>query len=51
MVDETKIIKKLQRRIDDFIAKHPEEKDCISVRTIEEFIHMLQMEAKYGNDE
>lgn len=46
MIDETKIIKKLQTRIDEFIKTHPEKKDCESVQTIREFINLLEIEAK-----
>lgn len=50
MIDEQKVIKKLQTRIDEFVKKHPEQKNCSSVRTIEEFIHMLDVEAKYQGE-
>lgn len=46
MINETKIIKKLQTRIDEFIKTHPEKKDCESVQTIREFINLLEIEAK-----
>lgn len=29
MIDEKKIIKKLDNRIDIFVKQHPEEKDCL----------------------
>ena len=45
MVDEKKVIKKLQDRIDDFVLKHPDRKDCEAVQTIREFINMLEEEA------
>lgn len=45
MIDEKKTIKRLEERIDEFIAKHPGEKDSKSVETIREFIHMLKLQA------
>ena len=51
MIDEKRIIAKLERRIDDFVEAHPDQKDSISVQTVQEFIHMLEMEAKYGKEE
>lgn len=49
MIDEKIVIKKLEDRKADFIRKHPELKNGISVETINEFIHMLELEAKYQN--
>ena len=46
MVDEKIIIRKLEKRIDDFVKNHPEQKDCEKVQTVREFIHMLELEAK-----
>lgn len=46
MIDEKKVIKKLQSRIDDFVLKHPDKKDCEAVQTVEEFIQMLEEEAE-----
>ena len=46
MIDEKKVIKKLQDRIDDFVLKHPDRKDCEAVQTVEEFIQMLEEEAE-----
>ena len=46
MIDEKKIIKKLEHRIDVFVKKHPEEKDCEQVETQREFIQMIEAEAK-----
>lgn len=51
MIDEKRIIAKLERRIDDFVEAHPDQKDSISVQTVQEFIHMLELEAKYGKEE
>lgn len=45
MIDETKIIKKLQNRIDEFVKVHPDQKNCESVQVIEEFIELLESEA------
>ena len=46
MIDEKKVIKKLQSRIDDFVLKHPDKKDCESVQVVKEFIHLLEEEAE-----
>lgn len=46
MIDEKRVIKKLQSRIDDFVLKHPDKKDCEAVQTVEEFIQMLEEECK-----
>lgn len=51
MIDEKRVIAKLEKRIDDFTKAHPDQKDGISVQVIQEFIHMLELEAKYGEDE
>ena len=45
MIDEKKVIKKLQDRIDDFVLKHPDKKDCEEVQVVTEFIQMLEEEA------
>ena len=50
MIDEKKIIAKLQHRIDDFIKLHPEKHNCLSVQSIKEMIHMLELEAKEQNE-
>lgn len=47
MVDEKRLIKKLEGRIDDFIKAHPDKKNCEQVQVMQEFIHMLQLAAKY----
>lgn len=49
MVDEKPIIKKLEKRIDDFVKAYPEKKGCAEVETLREFIHLLQLEAKEQN--
>lgn len=46
MVDEKKVIKKLQDRIDNFVLKHPDKKDCEEVQVVTEFIQMLEEEAE-----
>lgn len=51
MIDEKRVIAKLEKRIDSFVKDHPDQKDSISVQTIREFIHMLELEAKYGDEE
>lgn len=49
MIDETKVIKKLQTRIDEFVKTHPDQKNCESIQVIEEFIELLESEAAAGN--
>ena len=51
MIDEKKVIAKLEGRIDSFVKDYPDLKDGISVQTIREFIHMLELEAEYGDKE
>ena len=51
MIDEKRIIAKLEKRIDDFVKANPDQKDGASVQAIQEFIHMLELEAKYGEEE
>lgn len=51
MVDEKIIIKKLEKRIDDFVKAYPEKKGCEQVEAIREFIHLLELEAKYQRKE
>ena len=46
LVDEKKVIKKLQDRIDDFVLKRPDKKDCEEVQVVTEFIQMLEEEAE-----
>lgn len=46
MINEKRVIKKLQSRIDDFVLIHPDRKDCEAVQTVEEFIQMLEEEAE-----
>lgn len=46
MIDEKKVIKKIESRIDTFVKQHPKEKDCEHVQVQREFIHMLELEAK-----
>ena len=46
MIDEKIIIKKIENRIDAFVKEYPEKKDGLEVQTLNEFIHMLQIEAK-----
>ena len=46
MIDEKKIIERLKSRIDDYINKHPDKEGSEQVEIINEFIHLLQNEAK-----
>lgn len=50
MIDEKKVIKKLQDRIDDFVLKHPDKKDCEEIQVVEEFIQILEEECKEQNN-
>lgn len=44
MIDETKIIKRLEGRIDIYLKANPEQKSSAAVETVREFIHMLKEE-------
>lgn len=44
VVDVEKLIKKLDNRIDEFIKKHPERKNCEEVAMVEELIHTIRLE-------
>lgn len=46
MIDEKKVINKLQDRIDDFVLKHPDKKDCEKIQVVTEFIQILEEEAE-----
>ena len=46
MIDEKIIIKKIENRVDAFVKEYPEKKDSLEVQTLNEFIHILQIEAK-----
>ncbi len=46
MVNERKIIEKLQKRIDEYLHKYPDRKNSEAVIVIEEFIDLLEDEAK-----
>ena len=46
MVDEKKVISKLQARVDDFTKKYPDRAKSPEVETINEFIHLLEEEAE-----
>ena len=48
MIDERRIIYRIQTRIDSFVAANPQEKACEQVQVMEEFIQMLEDEAKKG---
>ena len=50
MIDEKRVIKKLQSRIGDFVLKHSDKKDSEAVETIREFIQMLDEECKEQNN-
>ncbi len=45
MIDETKLIAKLENRIDGFLKSQPKEINSPAVETVKEFIHMLENEA------
>lgn len=46
MVDEKKVISKLQARVDDFTKKYPDRAKSPEVETVNEFIHLLEEEAE-----
>lgn len=46
MINEKKIIKNSENRIDTYIKEYPEKKNCEYVETQREFIHILQIEAR-----
>lgn len=46
MIDEKRLIKKLDNRIDTFVKQHPEEKDCLAVQSVREFKQMIEAEVK-----
>lgn len=49
MIDERKIIRKLEKRIEDFVKKYPQKCDCESVLVVKEFIQLLEREANFKN--
>lgn len=49
MIDEKVVIKKLEQRKDEFLKNYPDRKSSVEIETISEFIHMLELEAKYQN--
>lgn len=49
MIDEKKVISKIEKRIDKFVKEHPKLKDCEQVQVQREFIQMLEAEAKEQN--
>jgi len=46
MIDAEKLIKKLDNRIDEFVKKHPDKKDCEAVAMMQELIHVIKLEAE-----
>lgn len=49
MIDEKKMIKKLQDRIDDFTKQHPDQKNCEQIQVQREFIHELKLAVAENN--
>ena len=45
MIDEKKLIKKLQTEIDSFIKKNSNPKNCEPTKVLKEFMHILELEA------
>ena len=45
MIDEKKLIKTLQDRIDVFVKQHPDQKNCEQVQVQQEFIHEIELAA------
>lgn len=50
MIDEKKLIARLKRRIDSYANEHPGKERSEQVEIINEFIHLLQNEAKEEED-
>lgn len=50
MIDEKKLIKTLQDRIDVFVKQHPDQKNCEQVQVQREFIHEIELAAAENND-
>ena len=46
MIDEKRVIGRLKNRIDNYINEHPDKERSEQVEIINEFIHLLQNEAK-----
>lgn len=46
MIDAEKLIKRLDNRIDEFIKKYPDKKDCEAVVMMQELIHLIRLEAE-----
>lgn len=51
MIDEKKVIAKLKGRIDRYVKEHPDKERSEQVEIINEFIHLLQDEAKEEENE
>lgn len=49
MVDEKKLIRRIDRRIDDFVKKHPDKKNCEQIEAMKELIHLIELEAEEEN--
>ena len=49
MIDEKKLIKTLQDRIDVFVKQHPDQKNCEQVQVQQEFIHEIELAAAENN--
>lgn len=50
MIDEKKLIKTLQDRIDLFTKQHPDQKNCEQVQVQRELIHEIELAAAVGID-
>ena len=50
MIDEKKLIKTLQDRIDLFTKQHPDQKNCEQVQVQRELIHEIELAAAVGVD-
>lgn len=46
MIDEKRVIARLNSRIDSYINEHPDKERSEQVEIINEFIHLLQNEAE-----
>lgn len=45
MIDADRLIKRLQWRIDEYIAKYPDKKNSVAVESVRELIHVIDLEA------
>ena len=49
MIDENILIERLNKRKEGYLEKYPDREKSLEIETINEFIHMIALEAKYQN--